>query len=431
MSPSRPHRRRFSLAACCIALALAGFAGPCAAQGPEAAELQRSDPGVLMSERGFRRFEIISTLYAEGRYKEALDSAEAYLASDLNDYERAMGEQLAGYALVALDRLAEAVPRFERAIALDALPNTAHFNLLRAQAQLNAALDQWQPAIDTMIRYLAYQPEASAADRIMMGQAHVQLGRYREALPWVRGALAQAGDQALESWYQLELAIHFELGDHRAALRVLNTLVARWPDRLRYWEMMAGAHQALNQDADALATLMAAYSGGLLTEAPKLLNLVRMNLYVELPYQGARVLEQAMAAGQVESSRANLELLLQAWTAAREFERAAEVIDRLAPLTGDGELLIRKARLMMEQNRWEATLEAARRALELGNVDRPGGAWLMMGIALMELGELQESRQAFQRAQDYDADTRRQAREWQRFVEDRIQVAELRAARQP
>jgi len=193
--------------------------------------------------------------------------------------------------------------------------------------------------------------------------------------------------------------------------------------------MMAGAHQALNEDVEALAALMAAYNGGLIDEPAKLLNLVRMNLYVGLPYQAGNILEGAIEAGVLDASPDNLALLLQAWTAAREFERAAVAADRLALLTGDGDLLIRKARLMMEQNRWQAMLESARQGLELGNVSKPGEAWLMIGIALLELEQLRDSRQAFQRAQDYDADSRRQAREWQRFVEERIQVAELRAGR--
>jgi tetratricopeptide (TPR) repeat protein len=419
----------FRLPALCVALLLAWVAGPCLAQDAPVAELQRSEPGALMSERAFRRFEAITSLYAEARYAEALGAAESYLGSDLKDYEKAMGEQLLGYILIALERPADAVPHFERAIELDALPNAAHFNMMRSLAQLYAALEQWQKSIEMMGLYLSYQPEASGEDRIMMGQNYVQLGRYRDALSWVRGALERAGDSPPESWLQLELAIHFELGDHRAALRVLRTLVARWPDRLRYWEMMAGAHQALDQDVEALAALMAAYNGGLIDEPAKLLNLVRLNMYVELPYEAGRILGQAIETGVVEANADNLELLLQAWTAAREFDRAAEAVDRLATLTADGDLLLRKARLMMEQNRWQAMLEAARQGLEIGNVGKPGEAWLMIGIALLELDRLPESRRAFQQAQEFDADSRRQAREWQRFVEERIQVAEMRAGR--
>lgn len=426
MTAGKPQGWRSDLFAGCTAVLLACTAVPCTAQDTAADARERSEPGGMMGEHVYRRFETITGLYGDGRYQAALEMVQSFLRAELNDYERAMGEQLLGYTLIAMDRLAEAVPRFERALELDALPNNAHFSLMRSLAQLYASQEQWQDSIDLMTRYLNHQPEASAEDRILLGQAHVQLGRHREALPWVRGAIEHAAGEARESWYQLELAIHFELEDHRAALRVLNQMVARWPGRLRYWEMMAGAHQALQQDKEALAALLAAYNGGLIQEQEKLLNLVRMSLYVGLPYQAGRILEQAMAKGQVDADRATLELLLQAWTAARELELAAAVIDRLAPLSSDGELFIHKARLLMDQNQWQSTLEAARQALEIGDIDRPGQAWLMIGIALMELGRLQESRQAFRQAQEFDTDTRRQAREWQRFVEDKIRVAELR-----
>lgn len=420
---------RILLAALLSVVLWLGTVPSASAQQPLQAELERREPGVMMGERAFRRFDALTALYTDGKYQEALRAAEDFLRSDLNDYERAMGEQIYGYVLIALDRMPEAIARFERALELDALPNNAHFSMMKALAQLYASREQWQKSIDMMTQYLRYQPEPTPEDSIMMGQNYAQLGRYRDALPWVRRAIDTGGAKALESWYQLELAIHFELKDFRAALGVLNTLVARWPERLRYWEMMAGAHQELNQDMDALAALMAAYNGGLITEERKILNLVRMSMYNELPFQGGQILSRGMERGTVETNAANLRLLLQAWTAAREYDRAGQTIDRLAPMTGEGDLFIQKARLMMELNEWQATVDAARQALDLGNVANPGGAWLMIGIALMELDQLRESRQAFQRAQDFDATTRRQAREWQRFVEDRIQVAELRASR--
>jgi tetratricopeptide (TPR) repeat protein len=417
--------RWLALVAACLPVFAAGAAA--AAPTPTRAEAQRAEPGAMMGERAFRRFEAASKAYGDGRYAEAQEAAEAYLRSELNDHERAMGEQLLGYILIAREQLEDAVPHFRRAIALDALSNAAHFSTLRSLAQLYAAQDAWQASIETMDEYLRHQPGPTAEDGIMMAQALAQLGRHRDALPWVRTAIARAGDRAQESWHQLELAILFELGDYRAALSVLNALVARWPERLRYWEMMAGAHQELGQHADALAALMAAYHGGLLEEEGKLLNLVRLHMYVELPYQGGALLAHAMATGRVDASKPNLELLLQAWIAAREFERAAGVIDRLAPLTGDGELYLQQARLMMEQNQWQATLDAGRKALELGTLAQPGTAWLLIGIALMELDQLRDARQAFQRAQEHGPEAGRQAREWQRFVEDRIEAAELRA----
>lgn len=414
------------LAALVATLLLAGVAPPAAAQQGPAPEIERKEPGVLMGERAFRRFETIQELFSKNRYQETLTAVQNYLSTDLNPYEQAMGEQIYGFALISLDRLNEAVPRFEKAVELNALPNNAHFSMMRSLAQLYASREEWQKSIDMMTQYLRYQPTPSPEDSIMMAQNYAQMSRFRDALPWVDRAIAEGGAKAQESWYQLKLAIYFELKDYRGALPVLKILAARWPNKLTYWETMAGAHQELKQDADALAALMTAYDGGLVTTQPKLLNLVRMSMFLELPYQGGQILSKAIEAGQVEANAANLRLLLQAWTSAREYNRAGAVIDRLAPMTGDGDLFIQKARLMMEQNEWQGMVDAARRGLELGNVKSPGGAWLMIGIATMELGDLRESRQAFQQAQEFDANTRRQAREWQRFVEDRIQVAELR-----
>jgi tetratricopeptide (TPR) repeat protein len=422
-------RLRILAAGLATAVLLASFSVPASASEPRP-EIERKDPGVMMGERAFRRFDTLTQLYSDGKYQEALSSAQAFLRQDhLNAYERAMGEQMMGFILISLERMNEAIPRFERAIELDALPNNAHFNMMRSLAQLYSSREEWQRSIDMMTQYLRYQPQPSPEDQIIMAQNYAQMQRYRDALPWVRGAIRDAGDKAAESWYQLELAIHFETRDFRAALQVLNTIVARWPNQLRYWEMMSGAHQELNQDVDAVAALMAAYNGGLITEERKILNLARMSMYVDMPFQGGRILSRAIEAGQVEANERNLRVLLQAWTAAREYDRAGQVIDRLAPMTGDGDLLIQKARLVMEQNDWRGVIEAAEAALELGNVNNPGGAWLMIGIARMELDQLRESRRAFQRAQEFDANARRQAREWQRFVEDRIQLAELRAER--
>jgi len=415
------------LLALAAVLALGLAPATASAQQEPKPEVERKEPNVLMGERAYRRFDTLAQLYAENEYQDALKAAKSYLDGPLSDYERAMGEQLYGFILISLDRMEEAVPHFERAVELDALPNTAHFNLMRSLAQLYASREEWQRSIDMMKAYLKFQPEPTPQDRIMMGQNYAQMERYRDALPWVTKAIEQGGADAQESWYQLALAIHFELKDYRSALGVLKTMVARWPDKLRYWEMMSGAYQEMNQDMDALAALMAAYNGGLITEQGKLLTVARMSMYNNLPFQGAQILTKGMESGQIETNEANLRLLLSAWTSAREYERAGNVIDRLAPMTGEGDLLMQKARLMMEQNEWQETVDAARAALELGNVKNPGGTWLMIGIASMELGQLRESRNAFQRAQEFDVDTRRQAREWQRFVEDRIQLAELRA----
>ena len=81
-------------------------------------------------------------------------------------------------------------------------------------------------------------------------------------------------------------------------------------------------------------------------------NLARLNLYLEIPYQAATLIEKNIQEGNIENSEKNLRLLLGAWTAAREFNKAIEVIDVLAPITGEGKLYIQKAMLLNENGDW-------------------------------------------------------------------------------
>jgi tetratricopeptide (TPR) repeat protein len=155
----------------------------------------------------------------------------------------------------------------------------------------------------------------------------------------------------------------------------------------------------------------------------RLLNIVRTNMFVEVPFVAGQILETELAKGRIEANEKNLALLLNAWTQAREFDKAIATIDRLAPLKDDGELYLQKAQLLAEKSDWTGTITAARQALEKGNLKKPGGAYLLIGIAANEVRDWQQALDALNEARKYDDTTRRQAADWIKFVEDRMAVA--------
>ena len=193
--------------------------------------------------------------------------------------------------------------------------------------------------------------------------------------------------------------------------------------------MLSGAYQEQQKDYDALAALMVAYRRGLFYTLAanqmekKILNVVRMNMFVDVPYVSGSILEKEMAAGRVKATEKNLSLMLNAWTQAREFDKAIATIDRLAPLKADGELYLQKAQLLAEKSDWKGTIAAARQAIEKGNLKKPGGAYLLIGIAANEMRDWQQALDALREARKFDENTRRQAGDWIKFVEDRMAVA--------
>ncbi|MGD8423656.1 MAG: tetratricopeptide repeat protein, partial [Gammaproteobacteria bacterium] len=316
-------------------------------EGPEG--VQREERGSLIGERTFRRLSAIHEQLGENQYADALKGLKALESGNLNDYELAMVNQTFGYVYAAQGKYDQAIPYFEKALQADALPNAGHFGLMYSLAQLYAGQEKHERTVELMLEYLKYQCDPPPQAYIALGSSYASLNRYNEALPYVRKAIEKAGNDAQESWYLLELAIYFEQKDFSSASRLLTAMVAKWPDKLKYWEMLSGAFQEQQKDLDSLAALMVAYRKGLMYEAPKdqvekkILNVVRMNIFVEVPFVAGSILEKEIAAGRVEGSEKNLTLLLNAWTQAREFDRAVATIDRLAPMKPDGELYLQKA----------------------------------------------------------------------------------------
>jgi len=404
-------------------------AGQCEGQ----AAIERKERGALIGERTYRRLSAIHEQMGNEQYADALKGLKALEAGNLNDYERAKVDETFGYVYAAQGKYSQATPYFQKALDSDALTNASHFGLMYSLAQLYAGEEKHQKTIDLMLEYMKFQCDPPPQAYIALAASYSQLKRYDEALPNVQKAIAKAGDKAQESWYLLELAIYFEKKNYPAAANLLTGMVAKWPDKLKYWEMLSGAYQEQQKDIDALAALMVAYEAGLLDKTSdslnekqretKLINLARMNMFVDVPYVAGKLLEKEMAAGRIQANQKNLELLLNAWTSAREFDKAVATIDRLAPLKDDGELYMQKAQLLVEKSEWQASIDAARQALAKGNLKAPGGAYLLIGISANEMRDFNQALDALKEARKYDDKSRRQATDWIKFVEERQQAA--------
>lgn len=417
-----------------LALALAApglLAQEVQCEGPEG--VKRKERSSLIGERTFRRLSAVHEQLAAEQYSDALSGLRSLESGNPNDYESAMISQTYGYVYAAQGKYDQAVPYFEKALNKDALPNQAHFGLMYSLAQLYAGQDKHQQAVDLLKQYLTFQCDPQAQAYITLASSLAALKKYSEALPYIKKAIAKAGPDAKETWYKLELAIYFETNDFKSAAALLKDMLVKWPESRRYWEMLAGAYQELNQDQDALATWMLAYHKGVLHElesgygadqrASKLLNIVNLNMYLELPYVAGTILDKEMKAGNIPVNEKNLAKLLSAWTSAREFDRAIATIDRLAPMKDTGQLWLQKAQLLAEKTDWAETIEAARQALAKGGLDDPGSAYLLIGIAANEREDYQVALEAFKEARNYGDRARRQAGDWIAFVQDRMQVA--------
>ena len=389
----------------------------------EAGTAEREERSVQMSEGVYRRLNAIHEYLGNGEYAEALNRLDELLDGRLSPYEEALAHQAYGFVYAQQGDYARAVEAFERSLALDALPNIANQGMLYSLAGLYQNIDEFQKAIDTMSVWFSFAEEPVPADAYMLvGSSHAQLEQLDRALPYVQEANRRASTPN-ESWHMLELSIHSERMNYEDAVELLRRMVDLWPETARYWEMLAYMYLELEDDGNALATLMVAYKKGMVEGESKLLNLVRLNMFLELPHEAAEILEAEVAKGTIADSRENLELLLSAWAAAREYSKAVAVIDVLAPRSEDGRYYMQKAQLLSEQAQWAGVIEATTQALEKGGLDEPGQTLVLKGMAEAELGEFEQALRTFDEARDHEDSARRNADAWIEYVRDRRQVA--------
>jgi len=374
-----------------------------------------------MAEPVYRRLNNIHESLAEDNYIEALSLLERMANLALNDYEEALVLQTYGFAYVQQGEHKPALEYFEKSLALAALPGEAQQGMLYSLAGLYLAEGQHLKAIETMRRWFRYEADPTAEAYMIIGTSFAELERYDDALPYVRKAIAKS-EKPVENWYMLELAIHFEKERYRDGIAVLKKMVQFWPDNAKYWDMLVGAQRQDKQDEAALETMMLAYTKGLIDDELKIKSLVQLSMLQDIPLTGGLILEKEMSAGNVAATKENLELLLQAWLSAREYDRAVATIDRLGPLAEDGTYFMRKAGIHNELGEWAEIVVATEQALEKG-LDDPSDAHILAGMAYVELNQFDKAISSFRKARDAGDDKQRaNAAGWIEFVQEKIAV---------
>lgn len=364
-----------------------------------------------LSETTYRRLTKIHELIGEENYVEAVKKLDKLLPSTkYSPYETAMVLQTYGFVWAQKGDYRKAADYFKQAIDLGSLPEqqveTMKYNL----GQFQVAVEDYRAGAQTLEEYFATAKNPIPADaRVLLATAYSQLKQYKKALPHLTRAIREHKNPK-EMWFQLKLALHYELNDYPACARTLLEMIPRFPIKEQYWKQLSGMFMEIKKDKDALAILALADRKGFLDDEREVTNLGNMYLYMDIPYKAANIIEGGIRDGVIPGDEENYELLSNAWVGARETKKAIAALAEAAKLTSDGELVLRLAFLYVEQEDWKKVIPTLERARKLG-VDKPGEAAMLQGIAAAELGQFQTALKAFGVAARHE-DTKEQALAW-------------------
>jgi len=367
-------------------------------------------------------------LYKQLTKTEALVSNQAYpqarqklekIIPELEDksYEKALALRSLSSVYALENNYVQAAKSLEQCLATHALPENQQQQALLNLGQLYMATEHYQKAVNILQPWVQKNP--SNADQqvsVLLANAYTQLKQYRKALPYIEQAIKQS-KKPQESWFQLNLALHYELENYSAAVDILKKLITNYPDKKAYWLQLATVHQQLNQFAQALTIQDLAYKKGYLQTESEILQLFNLYLYNKQPYQAANVLSKELNSQRVKKNSAHWELLASAWTNAREYKQAIAALEKASDLNDKGELYLQLARIHAEQELWQDAISAINKALKKGDLKQPGGAYILLGMSLYETEQLSAAKAAFRKASLYKK-TKQSAEQWLNYMEN-------------
>jgi len=353
-------------------------------------------------------------------YESALKMiGEAAKIRRLKAYDQAMIHQMFGYVYSTQENYKAAIKEFEALLAVGGkhVPEGVVTSTLYNLAQMYMILEQWQKGIDTLKRWFAVAPNPGPQAYILMAQAYAQMEHWKQALPPAEKALAIAkerGKTPRESWYQLVMAIYFQLKNYPKVAGTLETLVKLYPKRT-YWLQLSAVYGELKRSLDQLGIMEVAYMQGYLTKSNEVVNLAQLFLFHEVPYKAAKVLDKGLKSGVVEPKKENWELLANAYVNADEIDKAIPNLEKAASMAKDGELYIRLGQAYMEKEQWSKAAKSFKNAVAKGKLKRPGMAHLLFGMASFHANHFKEAKKAFRDARK-DKRTKKTAGQWLNFL---------------
>ncbi len=361
-----------------------------------------------------KRFNIAVELLEEGEYAEAGKRLEKMKFTRLNAYERAFAYRYLAYASMGQQDSVAAVGYFEKVVEQASLAIDEEASVRFNIAQIYGSLEEWQKVEEALVEWFQYVERPNGVAYYLLAISHYRRDQFDEALTSGLKAL-EISVEPSESWLQLVAALYLQKDEFDSAVPILETLLTHFP-RKQYWVQLSLIYGARGDYEHALRIQQLAYAQDLLTENDELRRLARSYLFHQLPYPAAHVLESGLEEGRIDRDGDVLELLGNAWIAAREYENAIEPLQQAVDLADDGRLYLRLGQVRVQREDWKEATGLIQKAIEKGGLEDAGKAHLLLGVSYYSDDHPKSARTAFRRARKHDS-TRTDAEAWLDHIE--------------
>lgn len=386
------------------------------------------------NDRIYKSYLKIQEATTDGKFAEALEGINKLADYKTVPIETAAIQRARGFILLNLDREPEAAEAFKIALAQGELNNFMTQEMKYIIANLHAGESQWEEAFNVYKEWLdnalAYQAQYEQTQNEDYNVTQPDSDSYRLGAAIAASvnnfpyAIARTEDaikvipQPEKELYALLVALHYQSKDLKSAVASIQRGLSIFPDHQEFWKNLSSLYQLIKEDPSALAALVIAYEEGMLQSEEEYLLLGRYFIYRGVPFDGARVISRGLNEKVVEPTFVNLELLSQAWFAAREFDESLEILKLIVSQYGDIEACLRACQILLEDEEYDKVLSLLTKA-EPGNRPADQGMYFKLkGYAEYGKGDYTYALESFRLAGKSDPELAESSQSWCEYIED-------------
>ncbi len=378
-----------------------------------------ADNEYLLTEKTYKVLSKAQDLMTENKNNAAETKLKSLLGQlEANSYEMAVAQQTLGYLYASQQQYKKASDLFQKALDSNALPEKVSHDLRYNLGQLLLADGQYKKGIALLEEWFSTEQSPPNNAHVLLASAYYRVKQYQGAIRHISIAIKGA-KPAKETWYQVLLSAHIELKQYKSAINVLETLIVRYPSKKMYWNQLAGLYLQQNREFSALSVRVLAQRLEL-GDTTTLMNLIAMYRYLNIPYKSAQMLKTGMNDGVITTNVKNLNALADSWLAAKETEKAAEVLKRITTLDNSGRADLKYGRVLFDLERWKLAVEVLSKSANKLDGDQAGQAFLLLGMTQFHLNNLPQAKQAFKQAVGF-ANQRNQAARWLQHITNQLE----------
>lgn len=367
--------------------------------------------------------ELMSPEEGEPDFEQAkveLDSLRERRYERMSSYEKATTLNFYTTYYLSNELIPEAIEIFEQMFALEELAENTRQRALLALGQLHLSEENFEESI----RYYGLWREYSIAESESVFQglayAHYQMDQFVEALPHWLGHLESIlldGRALNRDKYVFLNNLYLGAEEFKNAEEVTKTMILFFNDPVD-WRYLTAIYSNLEDEDRRIKTLEMAHLLGILSEETEFLNLSQSLGGLGVPYSGAKILAGALQSENVEESEATLTTLIQMHMIANDFDRALLPATKLAEISTTGSGFDTLGYIHYVLRDYAESANAFSNAVEKGELSDESDTFLFLARALLELDRFDEAIEAAKKSMEAGgANKREAAQNYIKFIE--------------